>query len=198
MEHYERFDIDHVRNKLSRMACNVGETPPAGAQTSESYEIYSTEVRRFQAPEFLIKRLGKANTKRRQLFKYLKDHHEKIAKYVDEPIITIPESSQTDNRKPRDYQDEDCRSLALTMHTQTTVTTVHNVPLPLENIEADDCLSDGGQTETSYAASDLEIDDEDRLLVPPPPKVAEPLGDIPFECGFCYYMINPSTTRSWE
>jgi hypothetical protein len=51
MTHFEPFDIEHVRNKYDGLG--------------EDYR-------------FLIERLGKANTKRRQLLKYHHEHHEKI------------------------------------------------------------------------------------------------------------------------
>jgi hypothetical protein len=50
MSHFERFDIEHVGNKY-----HLGEDS-----------------------QYLIDRLGKANTKRRQLLKYDNEHHEKI------------------------------------------------------------------------------------------------------------------------
>jgi len=151
MGHYELYDINHVQNKFP------------------------------QAPLFFAQRLGKANTKRRQLFKYLGQHHEKIARYIDD-------------------DGDGAETIARTLNSQTTVTTVHAISTALESLDTDDCLSEGGQTATSYTPSVTDGKDtsEIHLSVPPPPKSAEPLGEHPFVCSYCHSFINPSTTRSWE
>ncbi|KAI5800957.1 hypothetical protein FPQ18DRAFT_63955 [Pyronema domesticum] len=62
MSFFEPFDIEHVSNKF---------------QLGDEYR-------------YLLERLGKANTKRRQLLKYHYDHHEKI---IGRRVITDAEES---------------------------------------------------------------------------------------------------------
>ncbi|KAI5806083.1 hypothetical protein EDC01DRAFT_133541 [Geopyxis carbonaria] len=164
--HFEEHDINHVSNKYPK------------------------------APRYLTERLGRANTKRRQLFKYLKLHHEKIALYVDVPIPIAEKLTDSFEQGARDDQDEYPEEHSVTVQTQTTVTTILETTRKLQELEIDECRSEAGQTETSYAQS--EGTPEDHISVPHPPRSAEPLGDRPFPCPFCYYFINPSSTRSWE
>lgn len=174
MAHYEEFDIKHVAHKYPK------------------------------APRFLTERLGRANTKRRQLFKYLELHHDKIALYVDAPISIDEETIENREQGVRDDlnvlksvgDDSYSEERSVTMQTQTTVTTIVENTRSLRALEIDESRSEAGQTATSYAQS--EGNPEDHISVPPPPESAEPLGDRPFPCPFCYYVINPSSTRSWE
>ena len=123
-----------------------------------------------QAPLFLAERLGKANTRRRQLFKYLEKHHEEIALYVDKNIQDRPTGDQPESKLhgvgPRDDRDG-FKTAAMNSDSDTTVTD-----------------GNGGS--------------EAHLTIPAPPKSAEPLGENPFLCCYCYSLINPSTTKSWE
>ncbi|KAI5797813.1 hypothetical protein EDC01DRAFT_744303, partial [Geopyxis carbonaria] len=148
MAHFEQFDIDHVMNKFP------------------------------QAPLFLAQRLGKANTQRRQLFKYL-EQHSKIVRYIDE--------------------DDDNKTISRTLYSQTSVTDVHWFSRPLDTLETD-CLSEDGQTATSYSPSTSgdSCGFGSYLSVPPPPKLVDYLGDHPFICCYCHYFINPTTKKSWE
>lgn len=172
MAHFEQFDIDHVLNKIP------------------------------QAPPFLARRLGKANTRRRQLLTYFEKHHKKIALYVDENIEDHPIGDQPGSILHSDGPREDRdRSTALSMalFSETTVSTVHVIPSQLETLEAG-CLSESGDTDTLYTPTVTDGNDgsEGHLAVPAPPKSAEPLGEHPFLCCYCYSLINPRTTKSWE
>ena len=162
--HFEQPDIDRVSNKFP------------------------------QAPPFLVERLGKANTKRRQLFKYLEKHHKAL--YVDgniEDPAGEPESKRHGDG-PRDNRDG-----SLSSQTMATTTTVRAIPRQPETLETD-CFSESRHTATSYTPTVAGGNDgsEGHLAIPVPPKSAEPLGEHPFLCCYCHSIINPSTTESWE
>lgn len=143
--------------------------------------------------------------------KYHQRHHDKIARYVDLPLAPeIPELGV-------DVADEDEASkavdtevnlvdpktfalskpgpatLATTMNTQTTVTTVKFAPKNLDDIEAE---SDTGQSQTSFATS-TSGDADWKIRVPPPPNAGESLEGNPFECPYCFTMIVVHSSRSW-
>lgn len=184
LAHYEPFDIDHVRS-VAPYACRHS----SATHTAEEQET----APRFEAQEFLIERLGKANTQRRQLLRYLQNHHEKLSKYIDTPIVghqnPVEPFLEAAHKAP---------TLNMSTRSQTTVTTVHQVSKPLDSLESD-VMSEGAPTETSFGtAISSSAGYESKPEVPAPPKSAEPLGDRPFQCPFCYYMINPRNTRSWE
>ena len=126
--------------------------------------------------------------------RYLHNHHEKLSKYIDAPIV--------DRQNPAEptFQDRLHKAPTFSMSTrsQTTVTTVHQVSKPIDSLDMD-IMSEGAPTETSFGTDiSSSAGFESKSEVPAPPKSAEPLGDRPFQCPFCYYMINPRNTRSWE
>ena len=164
-----------------------------------------------QAATSIIQRLGEANTKRRQLLRYMEKHHSKLSRNV----LALPakneksadaEAADLTNLPPtlaiQAEGDEGIKELqsqpatvrttpsavATTVNTQTTVATF----LEKENEAADveDALS-----ETSSATSGS-ISDDGALRLPPPPKGA--LDGEPFECPYCYDMTTVRSMLSWK
>ena len=60
------------------------------------------------------------------------------------------------------------------------------------NIDFEETSSNSGMSQTSYAPS---LIDGGRVTIPPPPK--ESVGGKPFECPYCFFLIEIKTTRSW-
>lgn len=146
MTHFEPFDIEHVRNKYDGLG--------------EDYRL-------------LIERLGKANTKRRQLLKYHHEHHEKIiGRRVAETDTSLNEN---------DYLSEAPSEM------RTTVSTAREGNVNLEYIAADvmnlENRSEAGFSQTSYASPTAQ---SGSLRVPAPP-----LGfhKGPFQCPYCFSII---------
>lgn len=178
VSHYEFFDIQHTSHKF----------PVAG--------------------EYLIDRLGKANSRRRQLFKYQGSHHNKLTKYID---LRQPEGALVGLEHRAGYRKEllagmdgvpgsgDRRlytkkgpgTIATTVNTQTTVSTY--VQRPSDTIEV---CSDAGQSQTSYATSSGG-DKGSKLRVPPPPKPESAYDGKPFECPYCFSIKIVRGTHSW-
>lgn len=183
VSHFEFFDIGHAREKFP------------GAAT------------------YLVERLGKANMRRRQLLKYHRRHHDKIARYVDLPLapdspkpemevsgdeeVEAPPSRPTWGKvmTPEDFalHQPGPGTIATTMNTQTTVTTI-NPKFSPKNLDDIDAESETGQSQTSFASSSA--GDTAKLKVPPPPGV-DSLDGTPFECPYCFTMVIMRNSRSW-
>lgn len=178
MDHYIPHDINYVADKVRQIACYL--YPPTATDEEKS------TVGKFQAPEWLIERLGKANTQRRQLLRYLQRHREKIAKYVDAPLSevkTFPEKDEDGDHDHLHEQDvfHQPPTLNMSMRTQTTVTTVHEVSRPIDNLNLE-AIPEGCQTDTSFGTNTSWNDGVDtKVEVPPPPMSAELLIDRPFQ-----------------
>ena len=147
---------------------------------------------------FLAERLGKANSQRRDYFRYRRIHKEKLAK-----------ESRTDlHRRPRNRassvgssDDEQTRKQSHPSHKQlqsslgsTKASTFVPPPEGVDLLDVDEA-SDTGQSETSYATS-VNEDDSTTLRVPSIPDTFEE--GIGFECPYCYAMQLPKNRRAWK
>lgn len=146
LSHYEPLDIGHIQEKFPG------------------------------APEYLTRRLGKGNVKRRQFLKYKELHRTKIA---------APEHS--------DVNDE-----AVTIsQTATTVQTYAGDPnfelVPDINF---DSRSDGNASGTSFGSTGS-TSDLVNLKEPSPPDEVDPYNGSPFECQFCFLPTIVKGRDSW-
>jgi hypothetical protein len=136
--HFEPFDIDHVRTKFAT------------------------------ASDTITERLGKANSRRRQYFKYRELHHQKLASGLDDSEDHIAESTEASSLPP---------GLSLR----------NLIPSEMKEAETDSVVSD-----TSYATSSTT---PGQRKVPALPAGAQ---DGPFECPFCFMMISAPSKRAWK
>lgn len=144
--HFEFYDIQHV---------------------SDKYKIPWDST--------LAQRLGKANTRRRQLLAYHKDHTEKISRYVDVAVqkaIEVPRAS---------IKDTGTRSISTKWTQDTTASTIYH--------HDDDEKSDSGQTKFSETTSTA--GDQAYVLMPPlpPADVVNTIRNQPFFCPYCRQTI---------
>jgi len=174
VSHFKPWDIEHMRHKFP------------------------------QAPEYLIKRLGEANCKRRQLLQYYKNHHDKIARYIDLPLPSFEVGWTIASRKAKatsqlgtaDVGNVVARSKSLdtvstVLQSQTTVTTIRKGAIVLDEVESDgDHLS-----QTSYATSTNQLID---VQTPQVPNAAAAFSGEPFQCPYCYQIIKIGNSRSWR
>ena len=182
---YVTWDIQHVRDKFPKLE----RTSP-----------------------FLIQRLGKANTRRRQFFEYNERHNSKLRHGIDNYTsqvgleTLVAEADRDDqledlSRKSHSEGFPDRNELvrrappstsAPTLGTQTTVSTFKEADLQDDFDEND---FDDGPSETSSAASESHID-EGGLEVPDAP--ADALEGKAFECPYCYEVIKAPSTAKWR
>ena len=173
MSHYEFFDIQHASHKFP------------------------------QAPPYLIERMGKANTRRRQLLQYHKEHHRKIAQYIDvsldpqnEPEIDFakkgnqPEVAVIQNQ---DSVSQGGLTILTSKKSQTTVTTIRQIHKELDAVDAE---SDTGRSQTSFASS--AAGSHSTLHVPLPPPGEAAFTGVPFECPYCYLVIIVKSSYAWK
>ena len=136
-----------------------------------------------RSTDWLLERLGKGITRRRQFLKYRVDHFEKLSGGWDE------EKAGKEDEKPE----------------KTIASTKATTFLGNDNIyqrEGSDTAGSFG-SQTSYEATVLgDKNASNRLKVPPPPKLAFP--DIPFEfgepfnCPYCYTEQNVKNKAAWK
>lgn len=132
------------------------------------------------ANEGIVKQLGKANSFRRQFFRYREEHHRKLAHGLPD------EDTEQPGRDDTKTVGVTTVASSLPQHLKTS-----NADVPgLENCGA---RSEAGRTETSFAPSS--VPDGGRSRVPSMPGEA---GQGPFECPFCYRMISVDTTKEWR
>lgn len=179
MSAYEPFDLSHVREKHPLK----------------------------KDGEYLLERLGKANTKRRQFLEYNKKHHEKLVglRSDDMPKTDDPSSrSQAEGDKEYriGFHEQDYMSEAHSSTMRTTVSTVYeDKNMSFGMTDADDFDSDNrsdtGFSQTSYASSSgSAMGSSSKLRAPPPPNKYD--GE-PFECPYCFQIVSGiENPTSWQ
>jgi len=139
-----------------------------------------------RSSDWLLERLGKAITRRRQYLKYREDHHGKLSRdWVNE----VPEKAE--------INDEPAKTVALTEATKY-----------VENEDPNKRPgSEGGgsfRSQTSYEPTIVGETTETRLTVPPPPKMAFQEQGIPFafgevfQCPYCYTEQTVKNKAAWK
>jgi len=177
VSHHEKFDIDHTSNKFPNAA------------------------------EYLTRRLGEANTKRRQLLKYHELHHNKIAGRRS------PEQTQGSYVRARDMPQQyheleiEGSMYETGTNTETATATTVSTYVPQDSRETNsifypidldfDSRSEGNISETSFG-SNLSSGEFNSLQVPSPPDPESAFGGVPFECPLCWSMIKISNRQSWR
>ncbi|RPB19135.1 hypothetical protein L211DRAFT_899116 [Terfezia boudieri ATCC MYA-4762] len=175
------------------------------------YEFFDTQhvLEKFPtADPLLIKRLGYANTQRRQYFKYRLLHHEtissglqgieksKLAGLDDEGqrqdagiVITAAKTSATN---------QNAGTIITAAKTSTTISIVPKsaVVPALDTIETE---SDGGQTATSFGTIiETENSNVKLLKVPDPPASDRVFSGDAFQCPYCHSLIIVHSSRAWR
>ena len=136
--------------------------------------------------EWLVERLGKAITRRRQYLKYREDHHGKLSRDWDDT--------------PKDGEAQEDDKPEKTIMASTKATTF---------IETKQVMGKGGPeiagsfvSQTSYEPTVASEATEGRLTVPPPPKMA--FEGVPFEygepfqCPYCYTEQIVNNKSAWK
>ncbi|CEL05107.1 hypothetical protein ASPCAL06227 [Aspergillus calidoustus] len=193
-------DIRHTITSLYKFSVTL-QNPATRDKTKKAsridvsfYEVFDIQhaSEKFGLPAdcILAQRLGRANTRRRQLLAYYKDHDQKISKYIDVFMGNALQSSSTPKSKTSGDQ-RDVVSLsgiqgaaASTKSTEWTQdTTVSTVRMP--DVDA---TSDSGRTVFSTTTS-AAGDESSTIPVPPPPDPEAAARQEPFNCQICCQII---------
>ncbi|KAL2061158.1 hypothetical protein VTL71DRAFT_7431, partial [Oculimacula yallundae] len=142
-----------------------------------------------RSSDWLIQRLGKSITRRRQYLTYRKEHHEKLSKDWEAPakvVVVMEDDQEKEETRPS--------TLALTKAT----TYVEALPAaPKDGSEVGSF-----ETETSYQQTVAGETQEHLLSVPPPP--TEAFEGVPFEfghpfqCPYCWTEQNVKGRNAWK
>jgi len=165
------------------------------------------------APRFLIERLGKASTRRRQLMKYYRNHHDTIPRNAEHPLprtkdmeihnqgIAIAPPSNSGKRSFTDMNTEssmvnDPDTASTVLKSQATVPVIPRI-LNIPNISTIGVSSDEGDSETSDATSKNE---QSRLDIPPLPSfnVAYDGQQHAIQCPYCFTLVTICDRRAWK
>jgi hypothetical protein len=154
----------------------------------------------------MIDRLGRANTRRRQLLRY---HEQRHARYVDVDLETsFPKifgegpGSAENERIPlsepwvlftHGANLSGCESPSTEMPSQITVTNCKWVEDTPDMVEVESDI----HSQTSFASS-LRGDVEGQLRVPDPPNPTKAFEGEPFQCPYCYVTISVKGPSSWK
>lgn len=138
-----------------------------------------------RSSDWLLERLGKAITRRRQFLLYRVEHHEKLSKWDD------------DDEKPKEKMDEKPETIIAS----TKATTFFIGDILVQKPPSDTAVSFGSQT--SYEATTAGGEGAAiKLTVPPPPPFAFP--GVPFEfgqtfqCPYCYTEQTVKNKTAWK
>lgn len=155
--HFETFDIDHVRGKFP------------------------------MAKEYLVVRLGKAISRRRQYLRYREQHRKRLEQGLkqlpQQHEVTAPQSMPRTITAPSEKIESTVASSIPTVAKESP-----SVAALDENDYYEDTLS-----QTSYASS---TDSIARLRPPPLPEAG--LDGDPFECPLCFRFTSVRQTAAWH
>lgn len=177
-------DVTDIIDCLLRLSVSVQNPSPhdrfkAATLTDTSFyeasDIKHVREKFESAPEWLVERLGKAISHRRQYFRYRDTRHQKLASSLEnlETDLRLGQSTVASSI-PRDLK---------TTNTRGGVASL--------GVLDDDQRSDTAYSQTSYATS---RSSSEWLHVPNVPK--EYSGGA-FECPFCFMMIVVSNPDAW-
>ena len=146
---------------------------------------------------WLVDKLGRAITRRREFLRYRKIHREKLGDY------TMPPMDPYDARRKITYNEVQIPTRGLmsglgahsVSHSQLALTkaTTYVANLNGENM---DTGSTAGCSDTSYVTSIAEDNSDDMRQIPDPPK--ESANGKPFECSYCFTVLAIKNTKQWK
>ena len=160
------------------------------------------------SPEYLVTRLGDANTKRRQYFQYQLSHHKKIARHIDEraqnvtlgndayhhkSIVSSADPTQQLERVPAP-QDPIACSVTNAAPLLATISIIPQDTATLgkaATLDDAEIQSEGGQTATSYGTAA-----EPKEYIPLHEKSV--FNGNAFQCPYCYSLIRVQSERAWR
>lgn len=178
-------DVIDITDCLLRLSISVQNPAPhdrfkAATTTNTSFyeatDIEHVRAKFVSAEKWLVERLGKAISHRRQYFKYRDAHHQKLASGLEDPETELHIAQST-------------VASSIPQHLKTT-----NMKSDAASfgVLEEDQRSDTGYSQTSYATSTA---NSEGLRVP---TIPEEHRRGAFECPFCFMMISVSTNYAWK
>ncbi|KAL9010653.1 MAG: hypothetical protein Q9173_004435, partial [Seirophora scorigena] len=165
----------------------------------EEHDIRHIEDKYPLANEFLRKRLGTANSRRRKYFIYREQHREKLSASQDygtkiptgitDPLVPKPgpewQSTSGHQGRPSDEDIPSAQQPTIAKESTTASAFVPKSVRPVFNPETDDQHSD---TATQITVASVSSVIQDHLNIPNPPETYEDATE--FECPYCYTIFS--------
>ena len=126
---------------------------------------------------------------------YDNEHVRNLHPRTEEQISQRLGRAITRRRKYLGYRERHHRKLEKGIEQTTSGSTVSETiatDFKTQNIDFEDTSSNSGMSQTSYAPS---LIDGGRVTIPAPPK--QSAEGKPFECPYCYFVIDIKSERSW-
>jgi len=198
-------DISHIITCLYRLFIAIrNPVPPDRLRKLASIDVSHLESRDIKhisehfprVPGYLLERLKKANTKRRQLLRYYQLHHDKLARFVDLPPqdnLGPPTTHQIVNHDElSDAYPVPPEGPCTELKPRTTLSTVipNEMRPEIHDRRSADAGHDGSPTSTQQTTI--------HAHVPPPPNFNAAYSGQPFECPYCFTLITLDNMRSWK
>ena len=143
----------------------------------EQYDIMHVRQKFPQAEEYLVARLGRAISRRRQYLKYREAHHKKLAYNLEATDNPNHDSSHTE------------------IVPESTVASSLSPALK----EADHLdLSEDSGSDTGFSDASTATSASNTMKLRPPPLPKEAQDGSPFECPLCFMIISVRSTLSWK
>jgi len=165
-----RFDVDHVEHKFPRL----------------------------NQADWLKKRLGIANTQRRQYLRYCREHRQRMG--TEKRSVEADGGATQDDRMTRKdgHQDSVRQSSKsyVSSRPPSTLAMTNASTLNVAALRSLDEISDEAQSQTSYATSLGADEDSVYLRVPTVPESAK--SGLPFECHYCWTIQTVANSRTWK
>jgi hypothetical protein len=188
-----------IRNNTGRdryaKAAAAAQNVPFDDRPDISHVEHKFPALKSKGKEWLIARLGKAITQRRQYLRYCREHHDKISRSAHpEPQPQTVPSTETKQEV----------IIGISMHAKSTFskptstlapTQASTLLLTSDQIPQEDPPEDA-QTQTSYATSREEENSNTKLSVIKLEDVSGGLGH--FECPYCWQIQASKTQKSWK
>jgi len=151
---------------------------------------------------WLIDRLGKAITRRRQYFRYRSKHSARLSRRPpelgDEPgvrqVLRDTTQETAGSCRPNTVAETRDAGQALTMIASSQAPTTAT---PYEPPDADfDGISEAAESVSSVVSSLAAEGQKTRLRIPPPPIAAA--DENPFECPYCHEIYRLDSKSNWK
>ncbi|KAF2267558.1 hypothetical protein CC78DRAFT_576928 [Lojkania enalia] len=156
--HFETFDIDHVRQKFPK------------------------------APDYLIERLGRAISRRRQYLRYREEHRKKLEKGLELSEIAPIPAVQVNLAAP-----------VIVAHSEKIESTVaSSIPIFLKSGITPPDLDEHNYYEDTVSQTSYASSTSDPTKLRPPPLPEQGQDGNPFECPLCFRFTSLSQLSAWH
>jgi len=206
-------DITHIITCLYRFSMAMWNATPRDrlhkitsidVSHFESWDIANIEDKFPKAPSYLKQRLGKANTRRRQLMKYYQEHHGAIVQYIDLPLASdghmVQRQGALESNLMKQAQEGRERESGSIVNPPTTPPIgVKSVPtIKQDAFHVHGIMSIEPDEDQLSQISDAASQKYGRVHIAPPPNPDAAYNGTPFECLYCFQIISVRDRRGWR